>query len=258
MVIDKPLYIKTFTAIILLGATLITLALLMAGCAGAGYNDRNEEMQKTAGECSGELDTDPFFCKDDIQDGTKSNSDILSKEQLEPVKTDIQLSRWKPMKLIIPAINLEYKVASDRHSYDPELTGNEPWKFSSEDYNNWIRVLMSLLNKGPVHYQFSALPGTQAGNVVIAGHSPSPWYHFYDLDSLSKGDEIFLETAGYRFVYRVQDLKIVDKYDWSPLFETDYPAITFQTCHPKDYAGYDHPERLMVRASLDEVYLLAE
>ena len=162
------------------------------------------------------------------------------------------------MKLIIPAINLEYAVASDRHSYDPEISGNEPWKFTSEDYNSWIRELMGLLNKGPVHYQFSALPGTQPGNVAIAGHSPSPWYHFYDLDRLSEGDEIFLETAGYRFVYRVQDLKIVDKYDWGPLFETDYPAITFQTCHPKDYQGYDHPERLMVRARLDGVYLLKE
>ncbi len=252
--VSKSASINTLTAMMLIKVALFILVFFAAGCMPASYDQKKEEMQNTAGECSEALDNDQSLIKDDH----KNETEISTSSQLEPVTTEVLLNLWEPMRLIIPAIDLDYEVTSDRYSYNPEKVGNEPWNFSSEDYNSWIRELMALLSEGPVHYQFSALPGTQPGNVAIAGHSPSPWYHFYDLDRLNEGDKIFLETAGYRFVYRVKSYEIVDKYNWNPLLETDYPALTFQTCHPKDYQGYDPPERLMVRARLDEVYLLSE
>ncbi len=254
MAFSKPALLINLIALILLKVVISISVFTAAGCMPVSYDQEKEEIQNTAKECSEALDNDHSLTKED----NINETEILPSSQLKPVTKKVLLNQWKPMRLIIPAIDLDYEVASDRHSYNPEKVGNEPWNFSSEDYNSWIKDLMALLSEGPVHYQFSSLPGTQPGNVAIAGHSPSPWYHFYDLDRLHEGDEIFLETAGYRFVYRVKSHEIVDKFDWSPLLETVYPALTFQTCHPKDYEGYDHPERLMVRARLDEVYLLPE
>ncbi len=209
--------LKTNLLIILI----FTWTLLITGCQ---TNGSPEELKKEAGA-------------EEIEKGDNGEA-FPDHEALQKVEKEIVLDRWEPLQLIIPAIELELQVLSDHHTYDQEEIGTEPWKFSSEDYNRWINKLMPLLDEGPVHYQFSALPGTENGNVVIAGHSPGPWYFFHDLDLLESGDDIILETGDYRFVYEVQWQEIVDKYDWSLLFDTDYPALTFQTCYPKDYAGY--------------------
>ncbi len=245
MDVRKPFLACNVHAWLALVVLLVAALLLSYGCMPVGHEGGAEE---EAQEAETGNKTEEGLDQDQTDRG------FIDSEQLEPVEGEVVLEEWKAMRLIIPAIDLDLDVASDRDSYDPDEAGEKPWQFSSEDYNSWIKELMALLNEGPVHYQFSSLPGTEAGNVAIAGHSPSPWYHFYDLDRLEEGDEIYLETAGYRFVYRVTGQEIVDKYNWAPLFETDYPALTFQTCHPKDYEGFDHPERLMVRAELKEVY----
>jgi LPXTG-site transpeptidase (sortase) family protein len=90
--------------------------------------------------------------------------------------------------------------------------------------------------------------------VAFAGHRAGRWNFFLDLDQLKEGDEIFLDVAGYRFVYLVEWVEVFDKYDWSPIDSTDYPAITLQTCEPKHVSNPDY--RLMVRGALSEVVLL--
>ncbi len=238
-------------ATMLAGAVLLLLVLnAAAACLPVNHTGETEEETREAEEKNSDDQETPGLSADETS--------IIDTGKLEPVEEEVTLEEWAPMRLIIPAINLDLEVASDRHSYDPDQVGEEPWQFSTDEYNHWIRELMALLNQGPVHYQFSALPGTERGNVAIAGHSPSPWYHFYDLDRLEEGDRVYLETAGFLFVYQVSSYEIVDKYNWDLLFDTDYPALTFQTCHPKDYEGFDHPERLMVRSELREVYHLPD
>lgn len=107
-----------------------------------------------------------------------------------------------------------------------------------------------LLDKGPVHFENSDLPDTGGGNVAIAAHRGSYWGFFTDLDQLSPGDKIFLDVEGYRFIYEMEWIRIVDPYDWSVIDSTDYPALTLQTCHPKNVRG---THRLIVRAKLDSV-----
>lgn len=109
---------------------------------------------------------------------------------------------------------------------------------------------MVLLDKGPVHFQMSDLPNTESGNVAIAAHRGSYWGFFTDLDQLIEGDEIYLDVEGYRFIYRTEWVKIVQPDDWSVIDSTDYPALTLQTCHPKNVRG---THRLIVRAMLDTV-----
>ncbi len=136
------------------------------------------------------------------------------------------IREWRPMRVIIPKIDVDL-VVQKGDVFDMELH-----------------------NKGPVHFEMSDLPGTEFGNTAIAGHRGTRWGFFTDLDFLEAGDEIFLDIAGYRFIYRVEWRKIVDPYDWSVIDSTDYPAVTLQTCEPK-YSSATH--RLIVRGALDTV-----
>ena len=86
--------------------------------------------------------------------------------------------------------------------------------------------------------------------MAIAGHRGSRWGFFTDLDLLEPDDVIYLDTAGYRFTYLVEWIRIVDPYDWSVIDSTDYPALTLQTCEPKTDPS---THRLIVRAAPEEV-----
>lgn len=138
----------------------------------------------------------------------------------------VVITERQPMRVIIPRIDVDLQV----------LIG---------DVFDQV-----LLDKGPVHFQMSDLPSTESGNVAIAAHRGSRWGFFTDLDQLEPGDEIYLDVEGYRFVYRTEWVRIVQPDDWSVIDSTDYPALTLQTCHPKNVRG---THRLIVRAALDRV-----
>jgi LPXTG-site transpeptidase (sortase) family protein len=133
---------------------------------------------------------------------------------------------WQPMRLLIPKINVDLMVLS-----------GDAWD-------------MELHNKGPVHFQMSDLPSTESGNVAIAGHRGTRWGFFTDLDLLAEGDEIYLDIGGYRFIYRVSWVRIVDPDALWIIDSTPDPVLTLQTCEPK-YAAATH--RLIVRASFEKV-----
>ncbi len=138
----------------------------------------------------------------------------------------VVIREWQPMRIIIPKIDVDL-VVQQGDVFDMELH-----------------------DKGPVHFGMSDLPSTEGGNTAIAGHRGTRWGFFTDVDLLEEGDEIYLDVAGYRFIYLVEWIKIVDPYDWSVIDSTDYPAITLQTCEPK-YSSATH--RLIVRGALDRV-----
>jgi LPXTG-site transpeptidase (sortase) family protein len=144
---------------------------------------------------------------------------------------DVAITEWQPMRLVIPAIDVDLVAVGGGDVFDK-----------------------ALLDQGPTHFQMSDLPNTEKGNVAFAGHRAGRWNFFLDLDQLKEGDEIFLDVAGYRFVYLIEWVEVFDKYDWSPIDSTDYPAITLQTCEPKHVSNPDY--RLMVRGALSEVVLL--
>lgn len=144
----------------------------------------------------------------------------------EPEKVVIE--EWQPMRLIIPAINVDLVAVGDGDVFDK-----------------------ALLDIGPTHFQMSDLPSTEGGNVAFAGHRAGRWNFFLDLDLLEEGDEIYLDVGGYRFIYHVEWVRVFDKYDWGPIDSTEYPAITLQTCEPKHVSNPDY--RLMARGALDRV-----
>ncbi len=145
----------------------------------------------------------------------------------EPEKVVIE--EWQPMRLIIPAIDMDLVAQGGGDVFDE-----------------------TLLDKGPTHFQMSDLPSSEEGNVAFAGHRAGRWNFFLDIDQLEEGDEIYLDVEdGYRFIYEVEWVEVFCKYDWEPIHSTDYPAITLQTCEPKHVSNPDY--RLMARGKLREV-----
>jgi sortase A len=60
----------------------------------------------------------------------------------------------------------------------------------------------SQLDKGPAHYGGTALPG-EVGNFAVAGHRVGKGEPFLNLDKLTSGDPVIVETGTYWYVYRV-------------------------------------------------------
>jgi sortase A len=127
------------------------------------------------------------------------------------------------------------------------------------------------LEKGPGHYDGTALPGA-VGNFAVAGHRVGKGEPFLNLDHLRPGDAVVVETLQSWFVYRVRgdvssgDLgaagsdgvpgrEIVDPGDGGVIAAyPDHPGrpaaaayLTLTTCDPKFSATH----RLVVHALLD-------
>ena len=104
------------------------------------------------------------------------------------------------------------------------------------------------LRKGPGHYPATPLPG-QVGNAAIAGHRTTYGHPFGDIDQLSPGDVIRVQTLQGSFTYRVYSQQVVDPGDVSVLLPdpSRTATLTLTTCTPK----YSAAQRLVVKAELD-------
>ena len=94
------------------------------------------------------------------------------------------------------------------------------------------------LRDGVVHYPNTAEPG-KPGNVVIFGHSSGQvWapgnykFVFTHLDKVQKGDKIFADYQGTRYIYNVTDKHVVSPTNISVLNPTDKNTLTLITCTP--------------------------
>lgn len=102
------------------------------------------------------------------------------------------------------------------------------------------------LKEGPGHYPGTPLPG-QDGNVVISGHRTTYLHPFRNLDQLSKGDPIYLESLrGITYTYRVTSITSVLPTDVAVVNNTRDNRLTLTTCNPP----YSASHRLIVVASL--------
>jgi sortase A len=99
------------------------------------------------------------------------------------------------------------------------------------------------LRKGPGHLEGSSMPGDR-GNAVIAAHRDT---HFRLLKDVAVGDEIRIDSEGQRYVYRVEDTRVVSPNDTSPLRSSGEPILTLVTCYPFYFIG-PAPDRFVVRA----------
>jgi sortase A len=110
----------------------------------------------------------------------------------------------------------------------------------------------SALKAGAGHYRGTPLP-CEMGNVAIAGHRTTYGKPFNQLDRLTKGDKITLETPNGTCDYIVTDRGdspnpfVVDPSNIAIVANTPGERnLTLTTCHPKGSAR----QRLVIRAHL--------
>ncbi len=103
------------------------------------------------------------------------------------------------------------------------------------------------LQLGPGHIPGTALPG-QPGNAVLSGHRTTYGRPFFDLDQLTTGDVIEVESAVGVSTYTVRESQIVTPFDVWVTDARDGGWLTLTTCHPK----FSARERLVVFAELTD------
>jgi sortase A len=101
------------------------------------------------------------------------------------------------------------------------------------------------LRKGPGHYPDTPLPG-ERGTVAIAGHRTTYGAPFRKINELRRGDRIVIDMPDGRFIYRVEQTKIVDDQDLSVLDRVGYQRLVLSACHPL----YSAAQRVIVFARL--------
>jgi sortase A len=99
------------------------------------------------------------------------------------------------------------------------------------------------LRKGPGLYDGKPFPGSP-GTVAIAGHRTTYGAPFRRIDKLRPGNEIVLEMPYGRFVYRVQQTRIVDPTEVSVVRRVGYDRLVLSACHPL----YSAAKRIIVFA----------
>lgn len=99
------------------------------------------------------------------------------------------------------------------------------------------------LRKGPGHYPETPMPG-ERGTTAIAGHRTTYGAPFRDLDDLSPGDRILVETSYGRFAYTVERTQIVDDSARWVLRRVAHDRLVLTACHPL----YSAAQRIVVFA----------
>ena len=103
----------------------------------------------------------------------------------------------------------------------------------------------SALRAGAGHYPQTALP-CEVGNVGIAGHRTTYGKPFANIDLLSPGDQIILQTPVGTCTYQVTQAPfVVLPTDFSVVADTPGThTLTLTSCHPKGSASH----RMVIKA----------
>ncbi len=86
----------------------------------------------------------------------------------------------------------------------------------------------------------------QSGNSVLYGHREKI---LWNLKNVKIDDDIIIETLTDNFIFRINDIKIVDPDDPFIYESADESTITLVTCYPFIYMG-PTPQRYVVKATL--------
>ncbi|MFH0846055.1 MAG: sortase [Patescibacteria group bacterium] len=102
--------------------------------------------------------------------------------------------------------------------------------------NTNLDTLNTALDSGAVRYPSSGLLGENK-NIFIFGHSTSlqtdkTYYKtFNGLDKLVAGDEIIIESATNKYIYKVTSVKPMNTEDGAILLDSNTPKLTLSTCN---------------------------
>lgn len=105
------------------------------------------------------------------------------------------------------------------------------------------------------HYPNTQLPG-EKGNFAVAAHRQTHGQVFWDIDKLSEGDKIFLQTKEGYYTYTWSETEIVSPSNGEVLLpvphhwgvEPSASILTMTTCHPK----YTTRQRMIAYSTLTD------
>lgn len=140
--------------------------------------------------------------------------------------------------IVDPAANTN--VGNDPKLIIPKINVNIPVVYSVTTIEE--SAIQTALENGTVHYNLpgaNSTPG-QDGNGVILGHSSNDVFDqgsykfaFVLLDKLQNGDLFYMNYEGKRYVYKVNDKKIIKPSEWRTLQQTTgKPTMILVTCTP--------------------------
>jgi len=99
-----------------------------------------------------------------------------------------------------------------------------------------VDVLDEALKKGAVYYPGSG--SIEKGNVFLFGHSTGfkvvnnqAYKTFNNLDKLTKGEEIYIESEGKTYVYTVDTVVLADENTALVNLDTNERKLTLSTCN---------------------------
>ncbi len=101
------------------------------------------------------------------------------------------------------------------------------------------------LAKGVGHVAESVMPGMK-DNSVLAGHRDTV---FRRLGEVGVGDILQVDTSAGKFIYRVNNVRIVAKDDRTVIVRKPKAVLTVITCYPFHYIGAA-PKRYVLSADL--------
>lgn len=175
---------------------------------------------------------------------------------IEPVQ-DLEMLTSQNQK--IPALNLQV-TPPDMRIVIPKIDKNVPVvpvptaNLIARDWQALENDIQDALKDGVVHYPGTAYPD-QAGNVVVTGHSSYfPWDpgRFKDvfalLHDLKLKDEIIIYFDQQKFIYQIDEIKVVTPDKIDVLGPTVDSRLTLITCTPIG----TNQKRLIVRGKLIE------
>lgn len=99
------------------------------------------------------------------------------------------------------------------------------------------------LRKGPGLYESTVYPGV-GGTTAIAGHRTTYGAPFRHINRMNPGDRIVVDMPYGRFVYRVQERKIVPPTAVEVVKNVGYDRLVLTACHPL----YSAAQRIVVFA----------
>lgn len=141
-----------------------------------------------------------------------------------------------PDKTITKKYTIDISDLEDNYLIIPKISVKVPiiWNVAPEE-----SLMLKNLQNGVVHYNGTAIPEEEKGNVFIAGHSSYYWWDkgdyktiFANLDKLESGDELALAYDSKVYIYKVFDKVVVRPEQTEVLEAIDKPILSLMTCVP--------------------------
>jgi sortase A len=169
-------------------------------------------------------ETSPFERLVAVEEPKSEGVDATKTDAIPPLNVEVFPT---DMRLVIPRINKNVPVVGVNN----DNLINQKWDGLEAD-------IQKALQNGVIHYPGTALPGDK-GNIVLTGHSSYyPWDpgRFKDvfalLHQVKLEDKIVVYFNQKKFLYQVENIKVVHPQDVDVLARTNGEKLTLITCTP--------------------------